>query len=160
MTQNNLGNAYRDLPSGNRAVNVERGITAYEAALGVLTQKEFPVDWAMTQNSLGLAYLAMPGDSIANLQRAIAAFEAALSIYTEKDFSVEWAKGQLNLALAYSRMSGGSDTEILKKAKEALEAALRVFEESRFPDYHGLSAELLLVVDQQLMSTRPEKESR
>jgi len=156
MTQNNLGNVYRDFPA-DQAVNVQKAITAYQAALKVQTEKEFPVDWAMTQNNLGLAYLALPTlDS--NLQKAIAAFEAALSVYTEKDVPVEWAKGQLNLGLAYSKMSGASDMKILKKAKEALEAALWVFDETRFPDYHGLSSELLCVVDQQLSGTRLEKE--
>ena len=32
MTQNNLGTAYGDLPTGNRGENLERAIACYEAA--------------------------------------------------------------------------------------------------------------------------------
>ena len=56
MTQNNLGNAYRDRIQGSRAENLEAAIKAYEAALTVRTREAFPQDWAMTQNNLGTAY--------------------------------------------------------------------------------------------------------
>ena len=157
MTQNNLGLAYLALPTLDS--NLQKAIAAFEAALSVYTEKDVPVEWAKVRGNSGVVYLRMStGNRTANLQKAIAAFEAVLSVYTEKDFPVEWAKGQLNLGLAYSKMSGASDMKILKKAKAALEAALRVFDETRFPDYHGLSSELLCVVDQQLSGTRLEKE--
>ncbi len=35
MTQNNLGNAYRNLPAGDRQANLKRAIACYEAALEV-----------------------------------------------------------------------------------------------------------------------------
>jgi hypothetical protein len=33
MTQNNLGNAYQDLPSGDRAANLRQAIACYQAAI-------------------------------------------------------------------------------------------------------------------------------
>jgi hypothetical protein len=33
MTQNNLGNIYRNLPTGDRGENLNRAIACYEAAL-------------------------------------------------------------------------------------------------------------------------------
>ena len=53
MTQNNLGIAYADLPTGDRGENLTKAIACYEAALRVYTERDFPADWAMTQNNLG-----------------------------------------------------------------------------------------------------------
>ncbi|MBM2810771.1 MAG: hypothetical protein HW416_1530, partial [Chloroflexi bacterium] len=76
--QNNLGAAYRNLPSGDRGENVRRAIACHEAALRVCTESEFPVQWATTQNNLGVAYGDLPsGDRGENVRRAIACYEAA-----------------------------------------------------------------------------------
>jgi hypothetical protein len=55
MTQNNLGNAYLYLPTGDRGENLRRAIACFEAALRVRTEVDFPQDWATTQFNLGLA---------------------------------------------------------------------------------------------------------
>lgn len=63
-TQNNLGTAYRNLPTGDRSMNLQRALAAYEAALRVYTEKDFPVYWAKTPNNLGNAYADLPtGDT-------------------------------------------------------------------------------------------------
>ncbi|MDA2915165.1 tetratricopeptide repeat protein, partial [Acidobacteriia bacterium AH_259_A11_L15] len=81
MTQNNLGIAYGDLPTGDRGENLGKAIAAYEAALTVRTREQFPVQWAGTQNNLGVAYKNLPtGDRGENLGKAIAAYEAALEV--------------------------------------------------------------------------------
>jgi tetratricopeptide (TPR) repeat protein len=82
MTQNNLGNAYQNLPTGDRGENLQRAIACYEAALRVYTEREFPMDWAMTQKNLGIAYGNLStGDRAENLRRAIACYEAAIRGY-------------------------------------------------------------------------------
>ena len=64
-------------------------IAHYEAALRVYTEADFPSDWAMTQNNLGIAYRDLPtGDRGENLRRAIACYEAALRVYTEAGLPV------------------------------------------------------------------------
>ncbi len=60
MTQNNLGNAYVNLPTGDRGANLRRAIDCFEAALRVYTESDFPADWAMTQDNLGVAYRSLP----------------------------------------------------------------------------------------------------
>ena len=78
MTQNTLGAAYADLPTGDRDQNLRRAVACYEAALRVYTEADFPTDWAMTQNNLGNAYRNLPtGDRDQSLRRAIACYEAA-----------------------------------------------------------------------------------
>ena len=86
MTQNNLGIAYSDLPTGDRGENLRKAINGYDAALRVYTEADFPADWAMTQNNLGNAYRNLPtGDRGENLRRAINCYDAALRVYTEAD---------------------------------------------------------------------------
>lgn len=134
VVQNDLGNAYVDLPTGDRSANLQKAIAAYEAALRVYTEKEFPAGWAMSQNSLGVAYFRLPtGDHAENLHKAIAAYEAALRVYTEKDYPVDWAKTQNNLGTAYSDMETGDRQENLQRAIAAYEAALRIRTEKDFP---------------------------
>ena len=134
MTQNNLGVAYQSLPTGDRAANLQKAIAAYEAALRVHTEKDFPTAWAMTQNGLGVAYQSLPtGNRAANLQKAIAAYEAALRVRTEKDFPTAWATTENNLGAAYDDLPTGDRAANLQKAIAAYEAALRVHTEKDFP---------------------------
>ncbi len=133
-TQNNLGNAYGDLPAGDRGANLSRAIACYEAALRVRTEREFPQDWAMTQNNLGIAYSNLPaGDRGANLSRAIACYEAALRVYTEREFPQDWAATQNNLGTAYGDLPADDRGANLSRAIVCYEAALRVRTEREFP---------------------------
>ena len=130
MTQNNLGNAYSDLPTGDRGENLRRAIACYEAALRVYTEADFPSDWATTQNNLGNAYSDLPtGDRGENLRRAIACYEAALRVRTEADFPSDWARTQNNLGNAYRDLPTGDRGENLRRAIACYEAALRVYTE-------------------------------
>jgi tetratricopeptide (TPR) repeat protein len=105
-TKNNVGVAYAQLPTGERAANLRRAISAYEAALEVITEKDFSLNWAQGQTNLGNAYRDMStGDQAANLQKAIALYEAALRVCTEKDFPLNWALIQTNLGDAYVQLS-------------------------------------------------------
>jgi predicted ATPase/class 3 adenylate cyclase len=133
-TQNNLGNAYAELPTGDRGQNLKRAIACYEKALRVYTERDFPHDWAMTQNNLGAVYGQLPtGDRGDNLKRAIACYEAALRVYTERDFPRDWAATQNNLGNAYGDLPTGDRGQNLKRAIDCYEAALRVRTEPDFP---------------------------
>jgi tetratricopeptide (TPR) repeat protein len=80
-------------------VNLSRAIACYEAALSMYTEDSFPMDWAMTQNNLGIAYKNLPsGDHDINLNRAIACYEASLRVRTEENFPMDWAMTQGNIA--------------------------------------------------------------
>ncbi len=90
------------MPTGDRAANLQKAISAFVAALRVFTEKDFPTQWAQTQDNLGNAYAhLLTGDRTANLQKAIAAYDAALGVYTEKDFPIDWARIQYTLGLSY-----------------------------------------------------------
>jgi class 3 adenylate cyclase/predicted ATPase len=134
MTQNNLGAAYDDLPTGDRGENAAKAIACYEAALRVRTEIDFPVEWALTQNNLGTAYSYLPtGNREENLAKAIVHYEAALRVLTEPDFPIDWAMTQNNLAIAYRNLPTGDRGENLAKAIACYEAALQVVTEPDFP---------------------------
>ena len=130
----NLGNAYRDLPTGSRGVNLAKAIAHYKAALRIYTERDFPSDWAMTQNNLGIAYLEMPeGDRRENVAKAIACYEAALRVYAEHAFPANWAMTLNNLGAAYADLMTGDRAKHLANAITYYEEALRIRTESDFP---------------------------
>ena len=123
-----------EFPLGNRALNLELSIAAYEAALQVRTRDTFPQDWAGTQNNLGNAYLyRIRGDRADNLERAIAAYEAALQVYTRDAFPQQWAGTQNNLGEALRQRIRGDRADNLERAIAAYEAALQVSTRDAFP---------------------------
>ena len=70
---------------GGRAENLEAAIKAFKAALTVRTREAFPLDWAVTQHNLGVAYRdRVQGSRAENLKAAIKAFEAALTVRTRE----------------------------------------------------------------------------
>jgi hypothetical protein len=76
-----------NLPTGDRAANLRHAIACFEAAERVYTERDFPQDWATTQNNLGAAWQNLPtGDRDENLRRAIASYMAALRVRTEQDY--------------------------------------------------------------------------
>jgi tetratricopeptide (TPR) repeat protein len=134
VTQNSLGCAYSQLPTGDYAANLQKAIHCYTAALGVLTQAASPQDWASTQNNLGIAYGDLTvGDRAANLQKAIDCYTAALRVLTEAAFPREWASSLGNLGAAYDDLPAGDRAANLQKAIDCYTAGLRVFTEVAFP---------------------------
>ena len=76
-TQNNLGNAYRDLPTGDRAANLQQAIACYREALALLHPRGRPRRLRRDPEQPGhrLPGLAH-GDRAANLEQAIACYRA------------------------------------------------------------------------------------
>ena len=89
-----------------------QAITAYQQALLVCTQTDFPIEWAKTQNNLGAAYTnRIRGDKAQNLEVAIAACQQALLVQTQTDFPMDWAMTQNNLGIAYSNRIRGDKAQ-------------------------------------------------
>jgi tetratricopeptide (TPR) repeat protein len=145
ITQNNLGNAYKDRIRGQRAINLERAIAAHEAALEVITREAFPEQWAITQNNLGVGYKnRICGEQAENLKRAIATYEKALQVGTREAFPEQWAMTQNNLGNAYRNLTRGERAENLKRAIAAHEAALEVITREAFPEQWAMIQGLLI----------------
>lgn len=130
--QSRLGSSYRELPSGDRAENLQRALRVYQAAFEVFTRDAYPAEWAGLQNGLGLVHSASAQRANgASLDLAIDAFQSALQVYTLEAHPVEWAGTQDNLGVAYRARAVTADD--IQKAISAHEAALRVFTREDFP---------------------------
>ena len=141
MTQNNLGNAYRALPTGDRAANLEQAISHYQQALEVFTRQTFPEDWALTQNNLANAYHErIQGERADNLEQAISHYQQALKIYTRQAFPQDWALTQHNLANTYLQRIRGERADSLEQAILHCQQALEVRTRQAFPRRLGWDA--------------------
>ena len=68
-----------------------------------------PLDWAMTQNNLGIALwtLGERESGTARLEEAVAAYRAALEEWTRERVPLDWAKTQNNLGNALRGSASG-----------------------------------------------------
>jgi CHAT domain-containing protein len=129
-----FGNLIQQFPLGNRRINLEAAITALQYSLKVFTRADFPVQWAGTQNNLGLAYSdRIEGDRKQNLEAAITALQYSLEVFTRTDFPVQWATIQNNLGLAYYVRIEGDRKQNLEAAITALQYSLEVRTRKDFP---------------------------
>ncbi|MGK7929185.1 MAG: tetratricopeptide repeat protein [Spirulina sp.] len=129
-----LGELLEDLHTGNRQLNQEVSILAYQLALKVFMRKAFFKEWAVIQNNLGNAYaVRIRGNKDDNLERAIIAYESALQVYTREGFFIQWAGMQNNLGGAYLHRIRGERADNLEKALMACESALQVYSRETFP---------------------------
>ena len=130
-----FGNAVSDFSLGDRALNLELSIAAYQVALQTYTRDEFPKEWAATQNNLGAAYSdRIRGDRAENLEQAIAAYELSLQVRTRDTFPEKWAATQNNLGVAYCSRVQGDRAENLEQAIAAYELSLKIYTRDAFPE--------------------------
>ncbi len=125
--QNNLGNAYLRLPTGDRAANMKQAIACYHQALHVFTSEATPQNYAMIQNNLGNVYSRLPtGDRAANLEQAIACYRQALRFRALEVTPLAYAMTQNNLGSAYLHLPTGDRAANLEQAIAYFRQALRV----------------------------------
>jgi tetratricopeptide (TPR) repeat protein len=139
---NSLGISYTVQPLGNRPANLRRAIAAYEQSLRFLIGHDAPLNYASTQNNLGVAYrdLSEISEREANLRRAVAAYEQALRFRTEQAAPLDYASTQNNLGAAYRSLSEISEREAnLRRAVAAYEQALRFQTEQNAPFDYAMS---------------------
>jgi CHAT domain-containing protein/tetratricopeptide (TPR) repeat protein len=156
MTQNNLGIAYRRLPAGDRAANLEQAIACYTEALRFYTADEQPLDYAGTQNNLGNAYSDLPtGDRAANLEQAITCYTEALRFYTADEQPLDYAMTQLNLGNAYRELPAGDRAVNLEQAITCYTDALRFHTAEAAPaDYARTQDSMGIAYAKRLMGDR------
>ena len=128
-TQENLGTAYRELPTGDKAVNVRKAILCYRQALQVYTLARFPLKNAGLHNNLGNAYVSLPcSDSSSvrrNMHRALRHYERAARVRTKSSFPGDYAVIQFNRGSAFLRLAWEERTP-----QHSLRGALVCFREA------------------------------
>lgn len=158
----NFGSFILQFPLGNKAINIEISIAAYNNALKLFTYQDFPQDWAMTQTNLASAYgQRIWGDRAENLEKAIKCSQKVLQVYTRTAFPQNWAKNQANLASAYSICSRGDKAENLEKAIEYYQQALQVFKREAFSsEWAQIQNDLGLVYTNRIRGVKAENLER
>ncbi len=118
---------------------LSRSIESYLEAELLAPRGSVPLDWAMTQNNLGIALwrLGERESGTARLKKAVAAYRAALEEWTRERVPLDWARTQNNLGNALStlgeRESGTARMERLEEAIVAYRAALEEWTRERVP---------------------------
>ena len=86
---------------------LEEAIAAYQAALQELPRERMPLEWARTQNNLGIALASLGAreSGTARLEVAVAALRAALQELTRERVPLEWASIQSNLGTVLEMLS-------------------------------------------------------
>jgi tetratricopeptide (TPR) repeat protein len=107
--------------------SLTKAITVYHAALYERARDRVPLDWAATQNDLGIALwtLGERENGTARLEEAVAAYRAALEERKRDRVPLDWALTQTNLGTALLRLGEReSGTVRLEEAVAAYRAAL------------------------------------
>jgi tetratricopeptide (TPR) repeat protein len=108
-------------------------VVTYRAALQEWTRERVPLDWATTQNNLGLALstLGERESEMGRLEEAVLAYRAALQERTHERVPLQWAETQNNLGIALEMLGEReSGTARLEEAVAAFEACLAVAEKT------------------------------
>jgi tetratricopeptide (TPR) repeat protein len=108
-------------------VALAAAIDQYRGCLLLAPRAQRPLDWAKTQNNLGIA-LETLGDresGTEQLEEAVAAYRNALQVFARERVPLDWATTQNNLGIALQTLGErGSGTAHLDEAVVAYRAAL------------------------------------
>ncbi|MFV9507248.1 MAG: hypothetical protein AB4911_22080 [Oscillochloridaceae bacterium umkhey_bin13] len=135
----NLGMLYQELARSQRGPLLEAA-KCYQAALRTFTRASHPELYALAQNNLALAYLAMPLTEASDQLRmgiAVQALREALTVYTQADYPEYWASAQLNLANALQYLPSAHPADNLAEAVQLYEALLAVRDPETDPLAYG-----------------------
>ena len=114
-------------------------IEVYQRALADYLRSQVPLDWAMTQNNLGIALRALGEreSGTARLEEAVAAYRAALEERTRERVPLDWAQTQINLGNALATL--GTRESGTTRLEEAVAAYRDALEERRASGFrtHG-----------------------
>jgi tetratricopeptide (TPR) repeat protein len=143
---------------GDNAV-LAQAIGIYRDVLRESIRERMPLDWAMTQNNLGiaLAKLGEREDSTRRLEEAVTAYREALKERTRERVPLDWAMTQTNLGTALwalGKREGG--TGRLEEARVAIGRAWDVYQEARMDRYDSSFETLLRSIDDLIARRRSE----
>ena len=131
-----LGLAYHHTAEGRRSRLLE-AVRCYQKALHHgIDKRTQPELYALVQNHLGLAYMAMPAREASDQLRmgiAVQAFREAVAAYDRDKTPDLWASAQMNLANALQYLPSSHPAENLAQAVEAYEQVLQVRDKALDP---------------------------
>lgn len=112
----NLGLAWAEIPSGDRAINLSRAVASLQKAAELFDPHDKPVEYARTQNALGSALR-----ELGQVEDAATAFQRAMELVPVEINPGEHGAARNNLGLVLG------DAGRLQEAVEQYTAALQAF---------------------------------
>ncbi len=167
MTQNNLGTALWALgeresgtpaSAGAGKLRLEEAVTAYRAALEEYTRARVPLDWAMTQNNLGIILRALGEreSGTARLEEAVTAYRAALEERTRARVPLNWANTRFNMSIVLALLAErGRDRAALEEAVACVRDAVAMFRENNITSFLPRALQQLDILEAQLAAWPP-----
>jgi CHAT domain-containing protein/tetratricopeptide (TPR) repeat protein len=127
--QLNVGEAYIASRTGDRAENIDLGITYLEQALQGMTKSSTAETAALVRLELGRAWSErLNGDRSENFDHAVEHFTAAVEVYPRDRYPIAWARTQAEIGAAYFSNRSTDWSANLELAKEHLDRALEVLD--------------------------------
>jgi tetratricopeptide (TPR) repeat protein len=130
-TLENLGTAYRQRATGDKAANVGRAIHCYRRALRVWKAAAVPDRWAALHNNLGNACLSLPFVDVSTdrsrARHAILHFDLALRVRTPERNLFDYAVTKLNRGQACLQLGVSGSQHWLAEALGCLRDAHAAF---------------------------------
>ncbi len=121
-------------PAAHKNPQLLEAIRCLTSALEILSETEFPREWALIQNNLGGCYRNLPtANKRDNVSKAIEHYNAALGAYKALGPRDRWASTQYNLGNAYRDLPTDDLAERDRKAIQCYRSALEVRTEQAYP---------------------------
>ena len=122
-----FGNLIQQFPLGQRWLNLELCILAYQKILSTRSAQDMSVECASTLNNLAAAYSRrIKGNRSENIEQAITAYQSVLTVMTPDVMPVQWAQATMNLANVYRSRIAGDPSENIEQAISTYQDALTV----------------------------------
>ncbi len=121
-----LGISYQEM--SDQRGPLTQAVGCYQRALQFFTREGHPDSYALAQNNLALAYLAMPMKEASDQLRmgiAVQALREVLKVYTRDKAPDSWASAQLNLANALQYLPSAHPEKNLAEAVDIYEELLQ-----------------------------------
>ena len=126
-TMQNLGTAYRQLKSGDKATNARKATDCYRCAMEVYRLSTFPVQRAALHNNVGNAYLALAmadeKDRVRHARRALGHLDRSLRVRNRADYPVDFAVTQYNRGQAFLMLANEDPQDSYVKAVACFQEA-------------------------------------
>ncbi|MBK7927618.1 MAG: hypothetical protein IPJ98_09020 [Bryobacterales bacterium] len=129
-TVQNLGTAYRELPSGDRRDNLRHAIGCYSAAFRACVALHLGGRCADLHNNLGNAFLHLPDSQEApckNVRRALRHYARALRFRSKDNRPHDYAVTQFNRGQGYLLLAFCESVPSLRRASQCFHEALDGF---------------------------------
>jgi tetratricopeptide (TPR) repeat protein len=166
-TFSRLGRLELETGTGNGVERSNQAVSIYREVLKEQSESKTPQDWAMTQNNLADALIALGkhGKDANLLNEAVVACHATMRVWTRSSVPLGWAMAQKNLGDALTGLGEvQSGTKHFEDAVHAYQEALKEYTPEKASHFHQLTQQNLDRA-QQLLKERekvlfPDQESQ